>query len=90
MDVRLEAGLVCVTCGLSILRLAPTPLPRVSRWCELHAIQTQLRFQGGRKLLETVTRINDFRNIYIAHQEQELTDKNLTSGQNPTVRLELR
>jgi type III restriction enzyme len=41
------------------------------------ALQTQLRFQGGRKLLETVTRINDFRNTYIAHQEQELTDKNL-------------
>jgi len=41
------------------------------------ALQTQLRFQGGRKILETVTRINDFRNSYIAHQEQELTDKNL-------------
>lgn len=41
------------------------------------ALQTQLRFQGGRKVLETVTRINDFRNTYIAHQEQELTDKNL-------------
>jgi type III restriction enzyme len=41
------------------------------------AVHTQLRFQGGRKLLETVTRINDFRNIYIAHQEQELTDLNL-------------
>ncbi|UIE37313.1 DEAD/DEAH box helicase [Leptodesmis sichuanensis] len=41
------------------------------------ALQTQLRFQGGRKFLETVTRINDFRNTYIAHQEQELTDKKL-------------
>jgi type III restriction enzyme len=41
------------------------------------ALQTQLRFQGGRKFLETVTRINDFRNTYIAHQEQELTDKTL-------------
>ena len=41
------------------------------------ALQTQLRFQGGRKVLETVTRINDFRNTYIAHQDQELTDKNL-------------
>lgn len=41
------------------------------------ALQTQLRFQGGRKFLETVARINDFRNTYIAHQEQELTDKNL-------------
>ncbi len=28
-------------------------------------------------MLLTVTRINDFRNTYIAHQEQELTDKNL-------------
>jgi len=36
-----------------------------------------LRFQGGRKFLETVIRINDFRNTYIAHQEQELTDKYL-------------
>ncbi|MBJ7900240.1 MAG: restriction endonuclease subunit R [Cyanobacteria bacterium RI_101] len=41
------------------------------------ALQTQLRFQGGRKFLEIVTRINDFRNTYIAHQKQELTDKNL-------------
>jgi type III restriction enzyme len=41
------------------------------------ALKTQLRFQGGRKFLETVIRINDFRNTYIAHQEQELTDKNL-------------
>jgi len=40
-------------------------------------LQTQLRFQGGRKLLETVTRINDFRNTYIAHQEEELTDQSL-------------
>ena len=41
------------------------------------ALQTQLGFQGGRKFLEIVTRINDFRNTYIAHQEQELTDTNL-------------
>jgi type III restriction enzyme len=41
------------------------------------ALKTQLQFQGGQKVLETVTRINDFRNTYIAHQEQELTDKNL-------------
>jgi type III restriction enzyme len=32
------------------------------------ALHTQLRFQGGRKFLETVTRINDFRNTYILHQ----------------------
>jgi type III restriction enzyme len=41
------------------------------------ALHTQLRFQGGRKFLETVTRINDFRNTYIAHQEKELTDRTL-------------
>jgi type III restriction enzyme len=41
------------------------------------ALHTQLRFQGGRKFLETVTRINDFRNTYIAHQERELTDRDL-------------
>jgi type III restriction enzyme len=41
------------------------------------ALHTQFRFQGGRKFLETVTRINDFRNTYIAHQEKELTDRNL-------------
>lgn len=41
------------------------------------ALHTQFRIQGGRKLLETITRINDFRNTYITHQEQELTDRNL-------------
>jgi type III restriction enzyme len=41
------------------------------------ALHTHLRFQGGRKFLETVTRINDFRNTYVAHQEKELTDRNL-------------
>lgn len=41
------------------------------------ALHTQLRFKGSRKVLETVTRINDFRNTYIAHQEQELIDKKL-------------
>jgi type III restriction enzyme len=29
---------------------------------------------GGRDLLAAVTKINDFRNTYVAHQEQELTD----------------
>jgi len=38
------------------------------------ALRTQLRIQGGRKLLKTITRINDFRNTYIAHQEKELAD----------------
>jgi type III restriction enzyme len=48
------------------------------------ALHTQLRFQGGRKLLERVTRINDFRNTYIAHQEQELTDINLAEQELKT------
>lgn len=29
--------------------------------------------------IQTITRINNFRNTYIAHQEQELTDKNLAA-----------
>ena len=41
------------------------------------SIHTCMRFQGGRKLLETITRINDFRNTYVAHQEKELTDRKL-------------
>ena len=41
------------------------------------SIHTCMRFQGGRKLLETITRINDFRNTYVAHQERELTDRKL-------------
>ncbi|MFN5514716.1 MAG: hypothetical protein ACK5CA_08190 [Cyanobacteriota bacterium] len=41
------------------------------------ALKTQLRFQGGHKVLETVNRVNDFRNTYIAHQPQELTDQRL-------------
>ncbi|MEN8443862.1 MAG: DEAD/DEAH box helicase family protein [Cyanobacteria bacterium J06555_13] len=41
------------------------------------SLRTQFRVQGVRNLLETITNINDFRNTYIAHQEKELTDKNL-------------
>ncbi len=51
------------------------------------AVRSQLRFQGGRKFLETVTRINDFRNTYIAHQEQELTDRDL-AGQELKIWIE--
>jgi|GEM_PF-3991772 len=36
LDARLEAGLVCVICGRSVLRLAWTPPPCTSRWGELH------------------------------------------------------
>jgi type III restriction enzyme len=31
----------------------------------------------ARKLLHTINRINDFRNTWVAHQEQELTDSRL-------------
>ncbi|MGA8185452.1 MAG: DEAD/DEAH box helicase family protein [Terriglobia bacterium] len=41
------------------------------------AIREQFRFQGARKLLHTINRINDFRNTWVAHQEQELTDSRL-------------
>jgi len=41
-------------------------------------IKVQFRIQGARKLLETVSKINDFRNSYVAHQENELTDLSLT------------
>ena len=42
LDARLEAGLVCVICGRSVLRLAWTPPPRASRWGELHLAVIQL------------------------------------------------
>ncbi|MCU0570830.1 MAG: DEAD/DEAH box helicase family protein [Oculatellaceae cyanobacterium Prado106] len=41
------------------------------------ALKARFQFQGARKLLEAITRINDFRNTYIAHQERELTDRAL-------------
>jgi type III restriction enzyme len=41
------------------------------------SLRSTLRFQGSRALLETITRINQFRNTYIAHQESELTDRDL-------------
>jgi type III restriction enzyme len=41
------------------------------------ALHTQLWIQDGHKLLETIKRINKFRNTYIAHQEKELTDRNM-------------
>ncbi|MCS6812125.1 MAG: hypothetical protein NZ772_00900 [Cyanobacteria bacterium] len=51
------------------------------------ALKTQLQFQGGHEILETVTYINDFCNTYIAHQEQELTNKNL-AGQKLKIWIE--
>jgi len=41
------------------------------------ALRTQLWIQDGHKLLETIKRINNFRNTYIAHPEKELTDRNM-------------
>ena len=42
------------------------------------AVRESFRLPGSRKLLDRVTAVNDFRNGYIAHPEQELTDKALT------------
>ena len=42
------------------------------------AVRESFRLPGSRKLLDRITAVNDFRNGYIAHPEQELTDKALT------------
>ncbi len=41
------------------------------------ALRNQFWIQSGHKLLEIIDRINKFRNTYIAHQEKELTDRNM-------------
>jgi type III restriction enzyme len=41
------------------------------------AVRTRFKVAGGRDLLTTVTRMNDFRNTYVAHQEKELTDQTM-------------
>ena len=38
------------------------------------AVTTNFRFNGARKVLGNVTRVNDFRNTRVAHQEEDLTD----------------
>ncbi len=38
------------------------------------AVKSELRFTGGRDLLDRVTAINEFRNTKVAHQETPLTD----------------
>ncbi len=38
------------------------------------AIKQTMRFTDGRKLLERIAQINDFRNTRVAHQEQPLSD----------------
>lgn len=47
----------------------------------LEAVRAQFRFQGGRDLLTVVEKMNDFRNTYVAHQENELTDVALARGE---------
>lgn len=38
------------------------------------AVRKQFRWSGVRKVYDAVSRVNDFRNHYVAHQEQQLTD----------------
>ncbi|MFH0778540.1 MAG: restriction endonuclease subunit R, partial [Candidatus Eisenbacteria bacterium] len=38
------------------------------------ALKTRFKVKGGRELLSRVQAMNDFRNTFIAHQEQELVD----------------
>jgi len=38
------------------------------------AIKEAFRFTGSRRVLDNITSVYDFRNTYIAHQDQELTD----------------
>ena len=45
------------------------------------AIKNTFKVKGATDLLTVVTNINDFRNTYVAHQEKELTDVNLTREQ---------
>ncbi len=39
-----------------------------------HAVKTKFKVAGGRDLLSTVTRIYEFRNTRVAHQEKEISD----------------
>src|SRR5262245_53417890 len=41
------------------------------------AVREAFRVSGARKLLDRITTVNQFRNIYIAHHEKDLTDKSL-------------
>jgi type III restriction enzyme len=41
------------------------------------ALKVRFKVAGGRQLLATATRVNDFRNTRVAHQEQELSDAKL-------------
>jgi len=39
-----------------------------------YTMKSSLRFSGGRELLDQVRSLNDFRNTYVAHQENPLLD----------------
>lgn len=54
LDVRLEAGLVCVTCGIrQYLQVSiATPPPRASRWGRLHIKIQRLGIIDGSTLLQ--------------------------------------
>jgi type III restriction enzyme len=45
------------------------------------AVKQMFRVKGAADLLTVVANINDFRNTYVAHQEQELKDVNLARDQ---------
>lgn len=42
-----------------------------------NAVRDAFNLPGGKKLLERITAVNDFRNTYVAHPDKELTDKEL-------------
>ncbi|MBN2286038.1 MAG: DEAD/DEAH box helicase family protein [Tissierellales bacterium] len=42
------------------------------------ALNEAFKVKGGRDFLDVITKINDFRNTYVAHQQKELKDVNLT------------
>jgi type III restriction enzyme len=44
------------------------------------AIRESFRFTGSRKILDRVTAVNDFRNMYIAHHEKDLIDKTVAQS----------
>lgn len=41
------------------------------------AVKAKFKVEGARKFLDTLTRVNDFRNTRVAHQEQPVTDAKL-------------
>lgn len=41
------------------------------------AVHESFRLPGSRKLLDRITSVNDFRNTFVAHPDQDLNDKAL-------------